>query len=393
MNDKIYKQILKNNDDLIKIRREFHQHPEIGFDEKWTSKKLKEILTSWGFIISKKNYGKTGFVATIKNGNSKKVLGLRAEMDALPVTEDNNLQFKSLNPGMMHACGHDGHMTMLLGALKYLSQTKKWNGKINAYFTPSEEGDFSGCVAMVKEKVFKDYPCDAIFAIHNMPSSFIPGGQLGKMYFYRNEGAIMAGVDSYEINLVGTGGHGSTPEKFKDVVTTALDIGMAIQTIVTRNISSNDKVVVNLGAIQAGHANNVCPEKAFLNVSVRSLTKETRKICHDRIYDLVTNIAKAYGVKQKIVFNGIAPTINDKKTNEWAFNVAKKTLGNDNVSEAVQVMGSEDFCAFLDVVPGSYAFICNGDSASVHSPQFILNEKILPIGSTYFAGIAEEFLK
>ncbi|WP_036498638.1 M20 metallopeptidase family protein [[Mycoplasma] testudinis] len=395
MANNIQKIIKKYEKDLVSLRHDLHQNPEIGMKESKTADKLKKLLTSWGYSISKETFANTGFVATLKNGNSKKAIGLRCEMDALPIEEVNSLPYASKNKGIMHACGHDGHMTMVMGAARYLAETKNWNGTLRIFCQPNEEasGNISGGLKMIQDGVFKKYPVDQIFAIHNMPAFAIPNGKPGGLYFYMKEDGIMAGIDVYNIKLTGNGGHGSAPEFAKDVITCAADMVMALQSIVSRNIPASDRAVLNVGSIHSGNAANVIPETAEIAVSTRSVTHKTRAKLKERIYQIVNSIAAAYEIKADIWTDGTGPTINDPKANAYARKIAEKALGKDLVNDAIQMMASEDFSAMLDVIPGSYAFICNDTATMVHNDKFNFDDKVIVNGSTYFSALVEDYLK
>lgn len=396
INPKIKSVIKGFEKDLIALRQDFHKHPEIGMKEVRTSKILKDLLKKYGYSISKENFANTGFVATLKNGSSKKIIGLRAEMDALPILEaQNKLPYRSVNEGFMHACGHDGHMVMVLGAARYLAQTKNWNGTLRIIYQPNEEGSgfVSGGALMVKEGVFKKYPVDQIFAIHNMPvTNLQPGAKPGNLYFYMGKDATMAGIDGYFVKLIGKGGHGSTPEYAKDVITCAADIVMALQSIISRNIAASDRAVLNVGAINSGQAANVIPETADLAISTRSVTREVREKLRQRITTVINSIASAYDIKAEIKTGGTPPTINDPKSLVYARKIAEDVLGKNMVGDGPQLMGSEDFAAMLDVLPGCYGFIANPNKALPHNPNFMFDDSLILTGSTYFSGLVEDYL-
>lgn len=395
MNSKISSEIKKFEKDLITLRHDLHQHPEIGMQETRTSDILKKLLKSWGYSISKETFAKTGFIATLKNGSSKKSIGLRCEMDALPILEANKLSYASVNKGVMHACGHDGHMTMVMGAARYLAETKNWNGTLRIICQPDEEAsnDISGAELMVKEGFFKKYPVDQIFALHNMPMFAMPNSKQGGIYFYMKQDAIMSAIDVFKVTLIGKGGHGSTPEYAKDVITCAADIIMALQSVVSRNIAASDRAVLNVGAVKSGQAANVIPETAEIIISTRSVTREVRQKLKNRINTIIKSIAAAYEIEPKIWIGGTAATINDPKVNVYARGVAENTLGKELVGDGIQFMASEDFSAMLDVIPGSYAFIANKCDAMVHNDKFNFDDGVIINGSTYFSGLVEDYLK
>ena len=369
-------------------RHDIHQHPEIGFQEIRTSGIVAQALRSWGYEVEI-GIGKTGVVGRLVNGGSGKSIGLRADMDALPIQEKTGALWQSKRLGMMHACGHDGHTAMLLGAAHYLADTRKFSGTVNLIFQPAEEG-LGGAVAMMNDGLFDRYPCDAIFAMHNMPG--IPEGQV-----VLRKGAFMASSDYATVTVKGAGGHGGLPHQATDSIVAASAIVMAIQTIVSRNTNPLDMSVITVGAINGGQANNVIPDEVKLEISIRSLSPGTRQMLEQRLREVVSLQAQSYGVTADIDYRyGYPVLINHDSPTEFAAKVAASLLGESRVSPQGQPLsGSEDFAYMLERIPGSYLLVGNGDgqgSCMVHNPAYDFNDKILQTGATLFAGLVESYL-
>ncbi|MBU3719538.1 MAG: amidohydrolase [Burkholderiaceae bacterium] len=369
-------------------RHDIHQHPEIGFQETRTSGIVAQALRSWGYEVET-GIGKTGVVGRLVNGSSGKSIGLRADMDALPIQEKTGALWQSKRMGMMHACGHDGHTAMLLGAAHYLADTRKFSGTVNLIFQPAEEG-LGGAVAMMNDGLFDRYPCDAIFAMHNMPG--IPEGQV-----VLRKGAFMASSDYATVTVKGAGGHGGLPHQATDSIVAASAIVMAIQTIVSRNTNPLDMSVITVGAINGGQANNVIPDEVKLEISIRSLSPGTRQMLERRLREVVSLQAQSYGVTADIDYRyGYPVLINHDSPTEFAAKVAASLLGDSRVSPQGQPLsGSEDFAYMLERIPGSYLLVGNGDgqgSCMVHNPAYDFNDKILQTGATLFAGLVESYL-
>ncbi len=369
-------------------RHDIHQHPEIGFQETRTSGIVAQALRSWGYEVET-GIGKTGVVGRLVNGGSGKSIGLRADMDALPIQEKTGALWQSKRLGMMHACGHDGHTAMLLGAAHYLADTRKFSGTVNLIFQPAEEG-LGGAVAMMNDGLFDRYPCDAIFAMHNMPG--IPEGQV-----VLRKGAFMASSDYATVTVKGAGGHGGLPHQATDSIVAASAIVMAIQTIVSRNTNPLDMSVITVGAINGGQANNVIPDEVKLEISIRSLSPGTRQMLEQRLSEVVSLQAQSYGVTADIDYRyGYPVLINHDSPTEFAAKVAASLLGESRVSPQGQPLsGSEDFAYMLERIPGSYLLVGNGDgqgSCMVHNPAYDFNDKILQTGATLFAGLVESYL-
>ena len=371
---------------LTEWRRYLHQRPELAFEEKETAAFVAEKLKSWGYDVVE-GIGGTGVVGTLKNGAGTKSIGLRADMDALPIQEMGDIPHKSQVPGKSHMCGHDAHTTMLLAAARYLSQTRNFNGTVRVFFQPAEE-IMGGAVAMIKDGLFERFPVDQVLGMHNMP-----GLELGTLHF--RTGPLMAAVDNWEIELTGKGSHGSMPEKAIDPVVAGASLVMALQTIVSRNVAAQDSAVVTIGAFQSGDAGNVIPQKAILRLSIRSSRPETRTLVLDKIRSITKAQAEAFGVAFEIREGQPgAVLVNDPAVTERVLGVAQKMFGADKViPEGVAYMGSEDFAFMAQKRPASYVFIGNGDTAMVHHPMYDFDDRNLPIGAAFWVGATEDYLK
>jgi hippurate hydrolase len=362
-----------------------HQHPELALQETETAKFIADKVKSFGFDVVE-GIGKTGIVASMTVGDSKKSIGLRADFDALPIQEVNNLQYKSKVEGKSHLCGHDGHTTMLLGAAKYLSQVKNFNGTVRLIFQPGEE-TMEGGPAMIGDGLFEKFPVDAVYGMHNMP-----GLEKGKIYF--REGETMAAVDNWEIELTGKGSHGSMPELGIDPIVCGSSLVMALQTIVSRNVSPWQNSVVSVGAFLSGNAGNVVPQNAILRLSIRNMDARLRQMVLDKIRTITKAQAEAFNCQFEIR-EGIpgAVLVNTPKNTQWAASVARSVFGEENVDDTLQpFMGSEDFAFMLQKKQGTYCMLGNGDSYMVHHPQYIFNQEILPLGAAYWVGLTEQYL-
>jgi hippurate hydrolase len=377
-------------DDFTAIRQQIHQHPELGFEEFKTSELIAGKLTQWGYDV-RRGLGGTGVVGQLRRGQGGKRLGLRADMDALPIQERTGLAYASGRPGIMHACGHDGHTAMLLAAAQYLAQEADFSGTLNLIFQPAEEGG-GGAVRMMDDGLFEQYPCDAIFAMHNGP-----GTPQGHLVF--REGPMMASSDYVTITLHGVGGHGAEPQHAADPIVAASSIVMALQTIVSRNAPPLEMAIVTVGALNAGHANNVIPDSAVLELTVRALTREVRALLERRIRALVAAQAESFGVRAEIDYRrGYAVLVNTPAETQFAREVALELVGAEHVvAEGPALTASEDFSFMLEKVPGCYLIIGNGNGAGaggcmVHNAGYDFNDRILPVGAAYWARLAGRFL-
>jgi hippurate hydrolase len=379
--------------DFVEIRRDIHRHPELAFDEHRTSALVAERLRALGYEVST-GLGGTGVVGTLKRGDGTRRLGLRADMDALPIDETSGAAWTSTHAGVMHACGHDGHTAMLLAAAQHLALRGRFEGTLHLIFQPAEEGG-GGALRMMDDGLFDRFPCDAIFAMHNMPG--VPQGRL-----VLRDGPMMASSDYVTITLDGTGGHGALPHKAADPIVAAASVILALQTVVSRNVDPQQPAVVTVGAVHAGKANNVIPQSATLELSVRALDREVRTLLEARIKALVAAQAESFGVKARIDWErGYSVLVNTPAETAFARDVALELLGPERVTlQGPALTGSEDFAFMLERVPGSYLFIGNGDGSDghacgacmVHNPGYDFHDGNVAVGSAYWALLAERFL-
>lgn len=373
--------------DLRAVRQDIHAHPELGFEENRTSALVARSLEEWGYQVHS-GIGKTGVVAVLRNGNSPRRLGLRADMDALPIIENSGVAYSSRHRGCMHACGHDGHTAMLLGAARYLAATRQFDGTLTLIFQPAEEGQ-GGAEAMLADGLLERFPCDALFGMHNMPG--LPAGHLG----FR-EGPMMASQDLLTVTLEGVGGHGSMPHLTVDPLVAAASVVMALQTVVARNIDAQEAVVVTVGALQAGEAANVIPQQALLRLSLRALNAPVREQMLERVKAIIHTQAQSFGCSASIEHRPAYPVlVNSPEQTEFARQVGVALLGEQAVDgNTRKLMGSEDFAWMLQRCPGSYLFIGNGLSRPmVHNPGYDFNDDILLTGAAYWAALAESWLE
>jgi hippurate hydrolase len=383
-------------DEFVSIRRDIHRHPELGFQEFRTSDLVAQCLTQWGYEVER-GLGGTGVVGQLRRGDGGKRLGLRADMDALPIQEATGLDHASRNEGVMHACGHDGHTAMLLAAAHHLARHGEFDGTLNLIFQPAEEG-LGGAKRMMEDGLFTKYPCDAIFAMHNMPGH--PQGHL-----LLRDGPTMASSDNVTIVLEGVGGHGAVPHRAADPVVAGAAIVMGLQSIVARNIDPLHMAVITVGAFNAGRANNVIPQTATLKLSVRALDRGVRDTLQARITELVHNQAASYQVHATIDYGrGYPVLVNTQAETDFARQVAVELVGADKVDPQTRPLtGSEDFAFMLEDVPGSYLLVGNGDGSAdgfnsghgacmVHNPGYDFNDHSLPVGAAYWVLLTQRYL-
>jgi amidohydrolase len=376
------------HDELTQWRRDIHAHPELGFDETRTAGLVAERLASFGIEVNR-GVGKTGVVGVLRVGNSPRSIGLRADMDALPILEANGFAHRSRHDGRMHACGHDGHTTMLLGAARYLAETRRFDGTVNFIFQPAEEG-LGGAEAMIADGLFERFPCDAVFGMHNRP-----GLAVGK--FAIRSGAMMAGGAFFDITVTGRGAHGARPESGIDPVLVAAHIATALQSIVARNVKPTDTAVLSVTQIHGGDAYNVIPPQAVLRGTARAFSQHTMILLQQNMARIAEGIAAGFGATAALDFRrGFAPVVNDATETGFIADTAAELVGEDNVNRnASLVMGSEDFSFMLERRPGAYIQIGNGDgegACEVHNPGYDFNDAALPLGSSLFARLAERKL-
>lgn len=371
--------------ELINIRHQLHAMPEIGLSEFKTSEFIAQHLTKWGFQVTR-GLGKTGVVGTLKRGDSNRSIGFRADFDALPIFEETGVPYVSQHDGVMHACGHDGHTAMLLGAAYALSQDQDFNGAVHLIFQPAEE-NFGGAKMMIKDGLFERFPCEQVFAIHNMPG-------LATGVFSAKAGAMAASIDVLTLTVKGSGGHGAMPELTVDPVVVASSIVMALQTLVSRNISPHQPAVLTVGSFQSGSACNIIPDTAVLELSMRAMDASVRTALRERVGEIARYQAKSYQADVQLDWAvGYPATINNTHAYELAREVAIAGFGVEGFEELdVPMMGSEDFSFMLEAVPGAYIFLGNGDSSGLHTSRYDFNDEILERGASFFHLMAKSSL-
>jgi amidohydrolase len=375
------------HNELTAWRQDLHAHPELGFEEQRTSEFVARKLAEFGCTVHR-NIGKTGVVGVLQTGNGPSI-GLRADMDALPIEEANDLPYRSKHKGVMHACGHDGHTTMLLGAARYLAETKNFDGTVHFIFQPAEEG-IGGAKAMLEDGLFDRFPCSSVFGMHNTP-----GLPVGK--FAIRPGAMMAGGAFFDITVTGRGSHGARPENGIDPLLAACHLTTALQAIVSRNISPSDRAVLSVTAIHAGEAYNVIPETAVIRGTVRTFKTETMKQIEAGMKRTAAGICAGFGAAAVVDFRDLfAPLVNNPAETQFMADAARDLVGDADVDgNRGVVMASEDFSFMLDVCPGAYINIGNGDTVGgtpVHNPNYNFNDAILPLGAGLYARLVEKKL-
>ncbi|WP_076858570.1 M20 aminoacylase family protein [Bradyrhizobium mercantei] len=371
-------------DELTAIRRDLHAHPEIGFEEVRTSGIVAEKLSSWGIEVHR-GLGGTGVVGVLKGkGNSSKKIGLRADMDALPMEENTNLKWRSTIPGRFHGCGHDGHTTMLLGSARYLAETRNFDGTVHFIFQPAEEG-LGGARAMIKDGLFKQFPCDEVYGLHNAPD--LNHGEIAIL-----PGPAMAAADFFDIRIQGYGAHGAMPERSKDAVVIAMTLGQALQSIVSRNVDPLQAVVLSITQIHSGSAYNVIPGDAWMCGTVRCFSEEIRALIRKRMREIAAGFAAAYDAEISVeIRDGFSVLVNQEEQSRVVEEVARTVVDPTKViTRSTPKMGSEDFADMMQAVPGAYFWVGHDGSVPVHNPGYVLDDKILPIGASMFARIIEK---
>jgi amidohydrolase len=378
--------IVEYSDELTAIRQDIHAHPEIGFQETRTAALVAEKLRTWGVDEVVTGLGKTGVVGVIRGRGPGASVGLRADMDALPMDEQTNLPFSSRNPGVFHGCGHDGHTTMLLGAARYLAETRDFAGTVHVIFQPAEEG-LGGAPAMIADGLFERFPCDEIYSMHNWPNA--PAGWVGS-----RPGPALAGANNFDIEITGRGAHGAMPQNAIDPVMVAAVLAQALQTIVSRNVPPLQTAILSVTQIQAGSAYNVIPETAVLRGTIRSFDNDVQKFIISRLRELAEGMAKGFGATASVsVHSGCSALINSPPQTAAAFAIAAEVVGERNVSECPMVTGTEDFADMLVKVPGAMLMLGQADGPSLHNPAYRFNDDIIPVGSSLYARLAERRLQ
>ena len=377
-----------SQDFLTQIRHQLHRHPELSFKEVATAELVALRLGEWGYEVTR-NIGGHGVVGRLRQGEGTRSVSLRADMDALPILEENSSAHASKNAGVMHACGHDGHTTMLLGAARQLAKTRHFSGTVNLVFQPAEEaGRDSGAQCMIADGLFERFPCDAIFGLHNHP-----GYPVGTFMF--GSGPFMSASDRVFITVKGRGGHAARPHLTVDPILIAGSLVMALQSVVSRNIDPTQTAIVTIGSLNAGMASNVIPESASMGLSVRSFSAEVRDRLQERITDLVTQHVHGYGGSVEINYERGCPVlVNSVAETAFALQVASELVGAEHtVSPFGPVTGSEDFAYYLQHRPGCFLRLGNGESsAMVHNARYDFNDQNLTVGAAYWTRLAERFL-
>lgn len=394
---KLLPEILEAHSSIQAIRRDIHAHPELRFEENRTSDLVAKQLESWGIQVHR-GLGKTGVVGTIEGQlGIGKSIGLRADMDALPLQENNRFEHRSKIEGKMHACGHDGHVAMLLGAAQYLAKHREFKGKVHFIFQPAEEGG-GGAREMIQDGLFDLFPCDAVFGMHNWPG--IPVGEFGV-----TPGPMMASSNEFTITITGKGGHAALPHNSSDPVFAASQLVGALQSIITRNKRPVDAAVLSITQFHAGDASNIIPDHAWIGGTVRTFTHEVLDLIESRLHQIATSVCSAFDCSAQVEFHrNYPPTINHEKETAFAIEVMKELVGEHRVNSRIDpTMGAEDFAYMLLEKPGCYVFIGNGDGdhrssghglgpCHLHNPSYDFNDEVLPLGSSYWVKLAERYL-
>jgi amidohydrolase len=388
--------ILDLQAEIQAIRRDIHAYPELRFEEHRTARVVAEKLAGWGYEVTT-GIGGTGVVGRMRQGTGERAIGLRADMDALPLQERNTFAHRSQHPGRMHACGHDGHTAMLLAAAKHLSRHPEFDGTLNLIFQPGEEGG-AGARKMIEDGLFSRFPCDAVFGAHNWPGMKV--GQFGV-----TAGPMMGSSNEFEITLTGKGAHAALPHNGADPVLTATHLVQALQSIITRNKKPIDAAVLSVTEIHAGDATNIIPDSAVIRGTVRTFSIEVLDLIEERMKAIVAQLPPAFGVSGTLDFvRNYPPTINDPQQTEFAVSVMRDIVGAENVVYPIEpTMGAEDFAFMLLERPGCYVFIGNGDGSHrdpghgmgpcmLHNPSYDFNDELIPIGATLWTRLVERFL-
>ncbi|MCJ7993756.1 amidohydrolase [Rhizobium cremeum] len=371
--------------ELVSIRHHLHEIAEIGLSEFQTTRYIGDILESWGFVLDR-DYATTAIVATLQRGNGPTTVALRADMDALPILEETGLPYKSTTPGIMHACGHDGHSAMLLGAAYALSKSEDFDGRVVFIFQPAEE-NFGGAQIMIEQGFLRRYAIDYLFALHNLPA--LEAGR-----FSLRRGAMMASIDVVAVTIAGRGGHGALPEETADPIVAAATVIVALQSILSRNVSPHEAAVVTIGQIHAGSAATIIPDRVELEISLRAVRPEVHALLRRRIEEIVVAQAESFGTTASFDWKvGYPATINDDRAAEIARTAIRETFGSERLEERpCALMASEDCAFFLEKIPGAYVFIGNGDSKPLHNAQYDFNDDILLDGALFFCSVVEQAL-
>ncbi len=386
----IINRIAEFHPEMTEWRQDFHRHPELALEEVRTSGIVADKLRAFGVDEVVTGIAKTGVVGVIRGRKGDRAIGLRADMDALPILEETGAAHASTVPGKMHACGHDGHTTMLLGAAKYLAETRNFDGTVYVIFQPAEE-NLAGGEIMVKEGLFEKFPMDMVFGMHNWPS--LPAGTFG-----HRVGPVMAAVANIEIRVTGKGAHGALPHNGNDPIVIAAAIVQALQTIVARNVEATESGVVTIGHIEGGHIYNVIPETVLMRGTARWFKPEVGDILETKVRELATGIAAAFGATAEVKYTRTYPaTVNEAEATALTAKAAAAVAGEARTSELPKpTMGGEDFAFMLNAKQGSYIMLGGGRTDSdpqPHHPKYDFNDEILPVGASYWATLAEQILR
>ena len=372
-------------DEIAGWRRDFHEHPELRYEERRTARKVAETLKTVGVDEIATGIGRTGVVGVIRgrSDRSGRVIGLRADMDALPIEEATDVPYRSKTPGVMHACGHDGHTAMLLGAAKYLAETRNFDGTAVVIFQPAEEGG-AGAKAMIEDGLLDRWNIQEVYGMHNLPG--LPVGQ-----FAIRPGPLMAAADRIRIEVEGRGAHAARPHESVDTVLVACAIVQAVQSIVSRNVDPLDAAVVSITMVQAGFTDNVIPQTALLVGTARTLRPEIRDLVERRLREIVEGTAALHGAQAKLTYLRDYPVVvNHAQETSFAAKVAAEIVGQEKVeTNILPIMGGEDFAFMLNERPGAFIFAGNGDSAGLHNPAYNFNDDLIPVGVSYWARLVE----
>jgi hippurate hydrolase len=382
---------------FVRLRRDIHSHPELGFEEHRTSKLVAQMLGEWGIEVHTGIAG-TGVVGVLRCGAGQRSIGLRADLDALPLQEENHFAHRSLHDGRMHACGHDGHTTMLLAAAWHLAQARDFDGTVNFIFQPAEEMGKAGALKMIQEGLFERFPCDAVFALHNFSI-----GQVGN--FAVNHGALMASSNTWRVDITGRGTHASMPHTGLDPVAAAINLGQQMQTLLPRVVDSRERALLAVTQIQGSDAPNVIPDKAWVGGTVRTFSIDALDRIEAGLRQLASHTAQAHGCSAEVSFRRASPPlVNHEREARFAAQVMREVVGDERVDENYPaVLAAEDFAHMLRVKPGCYAFIGNGDGGhrlpdhgagpcTIHNTSFDFNDEIIPVGASYFVRLAQRWL-
>lgn len=383
--------------EFVAIRRHIHAHPELAFEEFQTAELVAEKLKEWGYEVHR-GLARTGVVGTLRVGKNARSLGLRADMDALPINEESLFAHKSQNPGKMHACGHDGHTTMLLAAARYLARTRTFDGTVHLIFQPAEEGGNAGARAMIRDGLFEIFQCDAVFGLHNWPG--MASGTFGV-----RPGTLLASSTDFHVKVIGRGCHAALPHNGADPLVAAAQMISSLQTIISRNKKAVDTAVLSVTQFQGGSASNITPDSVRFSGTIRTFTNEVLDLVEHRLRQMMRSMAEAMDCSAEVeLVRAIPPTINSLRETQFAASVMREIVGNDQVNDNVEpTMGGEDFAYMLQERPGCYAFLGNGEGGhrdsghglgpcSLHNSSYDFNDEILSTGASYLARLVERWL-